>query len=1118
MDRDNHELQKSKQNLDSKNGLIDKYDMREYDLQKIIDIINKKNIDLKNGYTQLFLAKFDRLMKKRNNDGTGLKGLDLAYKKLESVGYVLKQKKNEEQKITNETKEKKSKLSNDVKITNKKEKKYEVTKTKELNASISNTFDGDTSRIDYIQGLSAQTRGSLGNILRRSDLKKVLSDLQKALPDPNDKGEVELTPFNNKNITKALRDLGYKFDSFWESPEAIAIYSTIEDYVRTQDNMKNISSKDKLALLLDFDKNGKLETDVNFNVGEAQQYYLVLKGLTSKGMDTFMKNLGFVSMDEFGKDMGQNLFSAREKFQRKLGSYIEWGVKPSELIVQGGLKKALDKKYEDIPQEIKNKIGEEIDNNKSLDNKLSTLKDAALIKGVKDKIKMEAVRIGVGSVKGVGANFDIKRFVNGYVDSLQVGMINGIPGIAFTKKIFEERLKGTGLKLSASLANFYIPIFSGSYEKNGIRVVGGLSPVGGAAVLSYTFEGNKEVKELFSNDIKGDYEPSIYTGVSTIGSALGFSIDRVDSDTKKGIEKALKSMKGKLDIIKKDLSKGKSFEESKYYKISENKEQDKIIYNELKKDYDSFKNEKYAEKALDDMMKGYLNYYENDLYKNAKGLKLSQVGAGLAFVSGYLPISYITMVFQDIKQKWNLVNYRLDEEESNTKRELNENEFNNAGLKVEKYKGYNVYSIPEDYDISSSKDTVQAEKGGNGRLYFVGDNVRIHEHASASGYTRIAVIDGGKKNKDGLYDLMNEKDYVKIKDSIGSVSINKNVDTGMEANDVVSIMQEIQEKVDVRNIDKKLQKSIYRMLVNGKFDSKVWGEFVKYNKEKGLDIKLNDKLTNEQKKFLLEKVFGRFMVTYNILQKNGVDVGDKGTISFMRKISMKEFDKNGRGKMGSRESFFDKEFKKWGVSSKEINSARDELLNRFEGQKKFGMKTYDNMASFVLSSLGVVPLVGKTEVAIPNSGDPFVKVESSDLKNRMVSSLPESYLRDVGRKIGESNINLIRELFNGKEINGKKLDYEVIMFKWGDCFNDAVAIRGLRLKDNKGRVVSISSTSDVYSADNSSTNYGITFTGEKEKKKHKEQEKSETQENEKSTTQEQEKSETQEDEKSTTQE
>jgi hypothetical protein len=31
-----------------------------------------------------------------------------------------------------------------------------------------------------------------------------------------------------------------------------------------------------------------------------------------------------------------------------------------------------------------------------------------------------------------------------------------------------------------------------------------------------------------------------------------------------------------------------------------------------------FKNEPYAEKNLDDMMKGYLGYYENTLYKNAE--------------------------------------------------------------------------------------------------------------------------------------------------------------------------------------------------------------------------------------------------------------------------------------------------------------------------------------------------------------------------------------------------------------------------------------------------------------------------------------------------------------------
>jgi hypothetical protein len=78
-------------------------------------------------------------------------------------------------------------------------------------------------------------------------------------------------------------------------------------------------------------------------------------------------------------------------------------------------------------------------------------------------------------------------------------------------------------------------------------------------------------------------------------------------------------MKKNLEIIKTDLKDLKDFNSSEYAKKSEDRAGDEKVYNELKQAYEMFKNNKqYADKALNEMMNGYLNYYENTLYKNAE--------------------------------------------------------------------------------------------------------------------------------------------------------------------------------------------------------------------------------------------------------------------------------------------------------------------------------------------------------------------------------------------------------------------------------------------------------------------------------------------------------------------
>gem|GEM_PF-6968891 len=55
-------------NQESLKNQIDSNDMKEYDLQKIINIIIKKEIDLSRPYDNLFVKRYEILIKDRGND------------------------------------------------------------------------------------------------------------------------------------------------------------------------------------------------------------------------------------------------------------------------------------------------------------------------------------------------------------------------------------------------------------------------------------------------------------------------------------------------------------------------------------------------------------------------------------------------------------------------------------------------------------------------------------------------------------------------------------------------------------------------------------------------------------------------------------------------------------------------------------------------------------------------------------------------------------------------------------------------------------------------------------------------------------------------------------------
>lgn len=568
------------------------------------------------------------------------------------------------------------------------ENSYETTKTKEQIWEIQSNFGRwSLDRQKVVDWFWAETKSSLASILKSPKLSQIAEELKKVAPTTF----VDYKLWDNYSwFRNVLEKYGYKKDWIFDDREAWAVYQTVLDYVNNQNKILSLTPEQQLQLLLDFDKDWNLGKKANFSVWEAQQYYLVMKWLSSDWINAFIENLWFSNMTSFSKEMSKNLYGARERFQRVLWSLIERKVNPSELVMKNWVKKSLDSIYMENNQT--RLLESQIDSDDELNKKLSTLNDVALAKEIKRIIKLEAVWILLWAKNWLWASFNVKDFTRWFIDSLQFWILNDWKfWISFSKNLFEDKFKNTWFSMWVSFSNFCIPVFG----------------------ATYTFEDKKELKELFADKIQGTYEPSVYAWISTAWNVIWVSVSKVDIWTEKGIENAVDSMKSYLEMIKKDLKDWKDFNNSSYYTKSTDKSNDEVVYNELKQAYNLFKWEKYSEQALNDMMNGYLNYYRNYLYTNAQWIRLTSLWIWVLLVSWFLPLPYLTAWWEKISQKWHEVNNRVNSVISNTEKARTFDEMHQKyKLTIERYNWHDVYAIPDikNYSISSDTWLVQAER------------------------------------------------------------------------------------------------------------------------------------------------------------------------------------------------------------------------------------------------------------------------------------------------------------------------------------------------------------------------------------------------------------------------
>ncbi len=940
---------------------------------------------------------------------------------------------------------------------------------KDYNWEFEWTFAWDNvTRIEFINSLSAKSKASLAKILNNNYAKllSIYTNLVSKMPKPKN-WVYSLNPINNDRASDYLKSLWYKFDSYFESEEIVVVFLTIWDYVRMQNHMNNFNNSQKLAYLLDFDNDATLWLNPNFNIWEAQSFYKATQWLDSDWINTLIENLWLWDADEFlNNSMSSNLYLSKQRFITALWTALNNNLKLNDLIKNWWVKEAV-RKNTDLRVEAEREMEMAMEGSSSFQKMMGKLprKEA---KKLKDSVKLNGVSLILGWVNWIGADFDISVLTRWYVDSLQLWYVWGVPAIVFTKDLFAKSLP-EWYSLKASLANFSIPVLSAWYTNWEVWVRWAVSTIWALWSVSYSPE---------------DYPVAANVWVSNWGYGWDIWYSDHSIDVKRWIDRELRKMKKRTNIIKDDLVDWYNFNQSLYKGSFETWEYDEQVYNDFLNAYNLVKtnNIETNKKIAEYMMEWYLKTYENKLYSEAKWTKLSKLWVWLAMINWYKPLPYLTLGIENISQKWEAIKGSWIIQEEDIKEVSYEEIKRRSWLKVEEYKWKKVYSVPNTYWISS-KAPVELEEA-NGRKYFYTDkNISVVEKTDSRTHKRWVVIWNWNKNIFWKYIAA-----TKINEIKGSLKTKTKAKEVLAWNErfvnIKGILLQVEKKIDSRDKRwawKKLRNNIAKMLRAWEYNENVWNEFKVFAKGKNRITWLdNSNLTPYEKKLILERVFGRFMVSQNALQKNWAKVWNEKTAKWVKNMTLKQFEEN---KILKRSNSFRKglETAWFGNFVSEIESARKELLNSsFWKQKRFEVQEASDMIAFVVSKDWVTPMTWEVQIAWWKT----VSLRNEELKAEMIENLPKGFVKRAANKLWVSENNLIRML-KWETVDGKTITYDTVFFKWWDCFNDAFGIKNMKLvwdgtwaEDMK---IGIGSSDVHYGAENDTDTINIAIVPEAEK-------------------------------------
>lgn len=897
------------------------------------------------------------------------------------------------------------------------------------------------SRADVINSLSASSKASLAEILKTQNLSDLATQLQAARPKEKDGKESAFVYFagvsNYWDVTKILEKAWYKTDGFFDNEEAVAVYSTILDYAANQENIKKLDDVQRFQMLIDFDQNGKLSSTPNFVVGELQSFKMAQETLQWPKIDTIMKNLWLVSMDDFKDEMSKNLYWAREKFQRILGSYMERGVKLGDLMKDGGVNDALERQANQKAEIVKS-----LQNDPNLDKKLlerlSALWLQHELQTVKKAFILEAVWISAGVATGAAASFDIREFTNSLVDSIQFSRVWGNWGASISKNLFQDSDFAQKYDISTTvwLLNFYIPF---------------------AKVDKTLLKANPEIKKLFADSVEQKLEVSTYAAwFLWVGSFAWVLFERPNEDDSKTITNMVSQMRTKLDAM---MQPNYDFRKLTW--------EDQIIWEEIKSHLDrinTFSDEQSKTLLKQDLVNGYTTYYEHKLMRAAQGNKLTTVWVGFIGLAGYNWIPTLVAGGERITQEYSTVNANIDEERKTTKTVLDLKKYD---IKPDTLRGFDVISLDKkNIHQVSLWDGAQAEM--NGQKIYISWNVNslsVNEHVTTSGgIIRTLVLNGGQKGPTDLYVASEMKkinsDVVKGGDLESRKSVSENIWETAQANLEVTkaLRNSLFTHLDNNALRSPktpwlsdLQKEIFKFFRGesmssldglwGQFKEVIWKQTLFTNPDTRI---LNANYTNEQKLLILQTIPAVLM------KKEALKVNDN-VVEFSNGTTIKKYDDDKRRTVWADDMIW-KELWKNIVSATDI--ARKEWYKQNGDSSKY---TYVSTTEWVAFSATQAWLKQKVSWLMPYTGlynlakwngNALVDLNVSEAqKKSVVDKLPQQYLNQLLKEVQTKWItvqdNDIKTLLKQPH---SPVSFDLAYWKMWECLNDAIILKNIQIR------------------------------------------------------------------------
>lgn len=447
----------------------------------------------------------------------------------------------------------------------------------------------NTKKKNQIESL--QNKFNQGDITSE-ELSERISEIEEDIQKEINQLAKNLTKAKKKELTQLFEQHWYEADTGWfdggiDMKEAGLISSVLMNVMKTQLNIPNMSFKEKLAIVLDYNTNGVVSQKDIFINRERE----VLEAIDSEEkFENLLQNLGYADKAEFDTAFSTNYYVARADFKERLENVVEatnvnvWdAINDSE-----AAKKAVEQ-----ATVLKDEAETIIDANPKMQELCRRDKE------LYEKVKFNAVGAVLGAYTGGAVGFDVKELTNNLIDSVHFGIVDGVPGFGIAKVISQ----GERYSVAIGITNF-IPHISATLT-----------------IKQANFDEISELGELFPMNVDSSLEMVGFASLTAKWAGFGIDFSLLDDHDSKGIERMMKQTDELLDTVFDCIESGAKFEESWIEQTSSNKK----VYDRLQSIYTALGGTEVAAILL---KKGALDTYRNELFRNADSFNVTGIALG----------------------------------------------------------------------------------------------------------------------------------------------------------------------------------------------------------------------------------------------------------------------------------------------------------------------------------------------------------------------------------------------------------------------------------------------------------------------------------------------------------